>query len=455
MISRYIPNISHKSELLVELGVKQIAELFSDIPEEVKIKGLNLPRGKSEYEVEREVRTILKLNKPVGHGVLSFLGGGVYHHFTPAIVRAIVKRAELYTSYTPYQPELSQGLLQILFEFQSMLVELTGMDVANTSMYDGATALGEAALMACRVTHRKKFLVPEALHWEKRSVLKNYVKYGGVKLETVPYEKKTGKLDLNRLEALITPDTAGVYVETPNFFGVYETELDAVREIAKKALLVVGVNPLALAVIKPPGDYGADIVVGELQPFGVPMCFGGPHIGMFACKSEYVRNMPGRLIGVTLDSNGRRVYCMTLQTREQHIRRERATSNICTNHTLCAVAVAVYLAAMGWSGLIKVARRNIENAYYLARKINKIEGYEAPIFKSAHFNEFVLRAHAKLDKLLQGLLALGIEGGIRLDLHFPKLGNALLLATTETHTLEDLDKFLAALKLLSEAQNAY
>ncbi len=430
-------------EMLRALGLASVDDLFADIPAEVRVDGLSLPPGVSEQEVVDRVSAILRKNR-VGRDLPTFLGAGLYDHFVPAAVRAIVSRSEFYTSYTPYQAELSQGILQALFEYQSMICELTGMDGANTSMYDGSTALGEAALMAARITGKREIVLPRALHWERRQVLENYGRGPGLTYREVPYDRATGKVDLAALKDAVGPETAAVYIENPNFFGVFDDQVEEIRRIAP-SLLIVGVNPLSLAVTRAPGDYGADIVIGEGQPLGNPPQFGGPLLGVFACKEEYIRKVPGRVIGTTRDANGRRAFAMTLQSREQHIRREKAMSNICTNETLLAVASAAYMAILGANGLRRVAEENIERARGLAERISEIPGYTAPVFDAHHFNEFVVRSETAYARVHETLLREGLHGGLPLERHFPELGDAALFATTEVHRPEDYDRLAAAL----------
>src|SRR2546426_123028 len=381
---------SEEDAMLRAMGLKSIDELFADIPSSVRTRGLDLPKGMEEQDVVRHVTSILRKNQSA-ESMPTFLGAGLYDHFVPASVRAIASRSEFYTSYTPYQAEVSQGILQTLWEYQSFVCELTGMDAANTSMYDGSTALGEAALMAHRITGKKEIIIPRGLHWEKREVLKSYTAGPGMQVTDVEYNSETGTTDLDELRLAVGEDTAAVYVENPNFFGRFEEDLEEIRSIAP-SLLIVGANPLSLAVIKAPGDLGADIVIGEGQPLGNAVNFGGPLIGVFACKEEHVRKMPGRIIGLTKDAEGERAFCMTLQTREQHIRRERAMSNICTNETLMAVTSAAYIAVLGPSGLRRVALENVRRAKRLAERIDPLESFEAPAVPGAHFNEVGVRS---------------------------------------------------------------
>ncbi|MDI6917294.1 MAG: aminomethyl-transferring glycine dehydrogenase subunit GcvPA [Thermoplasmatales archaeon] len=438
----YIPNLEFKKEILKEIGIKSIDELFSDIPESVRTARLNLPDGKTEMEVKKEITGTLKKNKRT----LSFLGGGIYDSYIPSGVKAIIQRSEFYTSYTPYQPEVSQGMLQAMFEYQSMIAELTGMDAANASLYDWATSLAEAALMCMRITRKNEFVIPKNIHWEKKSVLRNYAKCAKLKIKEIGYDEKTGEINLDELKSTVNDNTAGVYVENPNFFGVFEENIAEIKNIVRKTLLVAGVNPLTLGIIKSPGEYGADVVVGEGQSLGSPMNFGGPLLGLFACKKEYVRQMPGRLIGMTKDSDGRMAFCMTLQTREQHIRREKAASNICTNESLCALSAVTYLSLLGSDGLEKIGKELVSKAKFLADEINQIPGFKAPLFNSCHFNEFIIKTEKDINRIHKRLLESGIDAGIILSQHFPELGDSMLCTVSETHSKEDMLRLINALK---------
>jgi len=431
--------------MLRDLGLSSVDELFEDIPAKVRIKGLPLAPGLSEQEVVRRVTAILQKNR-AADGMPTFLGAGLYDHFIPASVRAIASRSEFYTAYTPYQAELSQGILQSLFEYQSVMAELTGLDVVNTSMYDGSTALGEAALMAHRVTGKHEIIIPRGMHWERKAVLRTYLTGPGMTVREVPWEEKTGLLDLTALRSAVTDDTAAVYLENPGFFGTFDDRVDEIRALTK-GLLIVGVNPLALAVTKAPGDYGADIVVGEGQPLGNAVNFGGPLLGIFACRTSHVRKAPGRIIGMTKDAKGHRAFCMTLVTREQHIRREKAMSNICTNETLLAVAAAAYVAVLGGNGLKRVAAENVNRARRLMERIGRIPGFTAPAFDGYHFNEFVVRSKEDYGAVAARLLKDGVHGGLSLSEHYPGLGHAALFATTEVHTDEDQDRLVRALEV--------
>lgn len=435
--------------MLDELGIGSVEELFADIPDEVRIDDIPLPRGRSEMDVVRHVQKMLSDNL-TAEDAPCFLGGGYYHHFIPAAVNTIVSRSEFITSYTPYQAEISQGMLQSLFEYQSYIAELTAMDAVNSSNYDWSTALGEAATMCHRILPKKTFLVPEALSWDKRSVLKNYV--SGAKLNVVEYsyDPFTGEADLDSIRGKMNEDVCGIYAEVPNLFGIIDSQAPKIKQEFPDVPLVVGVNPLSLALVKPPGEYGADIVIGEGQPLGLPMNVGGPSLGIFACRMEHVRKMPGRLIGLTRDQDGRRAFCMTLQTREQHIRRGKATSNICTNEALLAVAVSAYLGMTGAKGLRSVARINMRKAAELMEMVDEVEGFDAPEFSGAHFNEFAIKTPVRPEKLNKLLLRHGIIGGLPLQRHVPRLADHMLLTATEMTSEEDMDRLISAFREVAQ-----
>ncbi len=418
--------------MLEAVGVSDISELFSDVPEDVRA-GLDLPGPMAEVDLHRHLEDLASLNTPVGP-LLSFLGGGVYDHHIPPAVMEIASRAEFLSAYTPYQPEMSQGMLQAIFEYQSLLARLLKMDVVNASMYDGATALGEAVRMAARISRGDVVHIPEAIAPWKVSVLHNYSDTAGISIEKVPYDRTMGTLDLDGV-----PEGGIMYVETPNYFGVIEDKLDAIRE--KVDVLIVGVNPISLGVLKAPGGYGADIVVAEGQPLGIPMGFGGPLLGVMASTKKHVRQMPGRLIAMTQNSDGNRAFTMTLQTREQHIRRHRATSNICTNHGLCAVMGTAYLSVVG-PGLVDIAERCLDNRALLEEQFKAV-GIE-PAFDGHHFNEFTVRLPMPFDEFSAEMLNRGVLPGI--DLDGSGLADHILVATTEKHTAADIERFGAALK---------
>ncbi|HDI53029.1 MAG TPA: aminomethyl-transferring glycine dehydrogenase subunit GcvPA [Candidatus Bathyarchaeota archaeon] len=453
MPHRYIPNsvAEIKEKMMEEMGIKSIEDLYADIPAEVRFEGkLRIPGPYTEQEVRRRVEALLGRNHRFR--CPPFLGGGVWPHYVPAVVDEIVSRAEFLTSYTPYQPEITQGMLQALFEYQSLICELTGMEVANSSMYDWATALGEAARMAGRLTRRSTILVPYLMSPNRLAVLRAYTEPVDMKVVQVDYDEATGLLDLEDLKEKLGDDTAAVYVENPSYLGFVEEGVDAIAEAAHDigALFIVGVDPISLGLLRPPGDYGADIVIGEGQPLGNHMSFGGPLLGIFACRGEprMIRQMPGRIIGMTTTLDGsERGFVMTLQTREQHIRRERATSNICTNQALCAVAAAVYLSLLGPNGLRELAELITSRAHYAMRRIGELTGVRAPIFSSYHFKEFTVSFEEKsVEEVHRGLLERGIHGGKSLVGEFPELGETALYCVTELHAKEDIDLLVSALE---------
>ena len=439
---RYIPNSpGERLAMLRDIGCERIEDLFSDLPEGLK---LNAPIGIgapiSEPELTEFFRAMASRNA-VGHD--SFLGGGAYSHFIPVIIEYLVSRSEFLTAYTPYQPELSQGTLQYIFEFQTMICQLTGMEVANASLYDGSTALAEAVLMADRVTKRNKYIVAESVHPQYREVIAAYTKNLGV---SVDYARsgEDGRLDLSSLH--VDGETAAVVVQSPNFFGSIEdlaTLADAAHQSG--ALLIVGISePLSLGILKPPGACGADIVVGEGQSFGIPASYGGPYLGLFATLEKYVRQMPGRLVGEAYDHSGNRGYVLTLSTREQHIKREKATSNICTNQGLFALMATIYLATMGRAGLKEVAEQNLQKAHYAAERIASIDGFGLK-FTAPFFNEFVVRTPRDASAIARKLDDRGIVAGLPLDVYYPDMRDALLVCVTETAKKEVIDRFAAEL----------
>ena len=437
-----------------EIGIEDIEELYADIPEKYKLKRkLNLPEGMPEFEVKKNVEKILSKNKTCDE-LSVFLGAGCWPHYVPAVVKEIVQRSELLTSYTPYQPEASQGMLQSLFEYQSMICELTGMEVANCSMYDWASALGEAARMASRLTKRNEILVPKIIHPERLATLHVYAEPAGITVKTVSYDEETGQLNLKDLKSKISEKTAAVYIENPSYLGFIETQVEeiAVETHSKGALFIVGVDPTSLGILKPPGEYDADIVVGEGQPLGNSMNFGGPLLGIFACHDDLkiVRQMPGRVIGMTTTKNGdREGFCMALQTREQHIRREKATSNICSNEALCAVASAVYMSLLGPEGFRELGETIMYKTNYAIHLSSQIKGIKAPVFKSPHFKEFTVNfddAGLKIEEVNKKLLNYGIHGGKDVSKEFPELGETALYCVTEIHSKEEIERLADALE---------
>jgi len=404
-------------DILNELGADDADQLFSDIPQRARTN-MDLPLGMDEIDLLELFKGASSKNMP-SVCTPSFLGGEFQGRHIPAAVQAITSRGELFTAYTSYQPEVSQGMLQALFEYQSMMAELTSMDVVNASLYDGSTGLGEALRLACRATRKKHFLIPSVLSSTKKKIARLYTTGLDASIEQYSYDldgssndgRPTGRIEIEKLLSKITPDTAAVYVEMPNALGVLDESLLDLKEQMGKTLLIVGVDPVSLVSIKPPGDYGADIVIGEGQPMGLPLGFGGPTLGILGVTKKLVRKMPGRVVGLTKDSQGNRAFCITLQTREQHIRREKATSNICTNEALCAVTAASYMATMGRKGLARLANILVERSHKLAHEIQGIPGFEAPAFDSPFFNSFSMRCPAPYNKVHQQLLRKGIQGG--------------------------------------------
>jgi glycine dehydrogenase subunit 1 len=431
---RFIPHSPADIEqMLAAIGVATIEDLFRDIPTALRASGaIDLPPGLSEQDVRAGLEALAARNRGVEH--LCFLGAGAYPHFVPAVVDNILQRAEFYSAYTPYQPEVSQGTLQAIFEFQTLIAMLFGLEVANASMYDGASATAEAVLMALRVQARKpRVIVARSLHPEYRQVVATYLQGAGeVELLEAPFGGD-GRIDRAWLGQHVDARTAAVVVGYPNFFGVVE-DLRTVHGIAAPhgALLVTATaEPLALAVVQPPGALGAEIAVGEGQSFGVPLSYGGPGVGLFATRAHHVRSMPGRLVGEAHDEGGRRGYVLTLATREQHIRRERATSNICTNHGLVALAATVYLSVLGKAGLRRLARLNLERAHHAAQRLCARARWQ-PVFSGPFFNEFAVRG-PDAAAALERAEAAGVLAGVPLGRWYPELDDALLVAVTELH----------------------
>jgi glycine dehydrogenase subunit 1 len=437
MLHRYLPMTEvDQKEMLDTIGVETIDELFSDIPEKVRFKGpLKIKEAKSESSLMKELTALASKNADLKSHT-SFLGAGVYDHYMPIIVDHVISRSEFYTAYTPYQPEISQGELQAIFEFQTMICELTGMDVANSSMYDGGTALAEAAVLSAGVTRRKKILISSAVHPESKDVVRTYAK--GQYIEVVEVPHNNGVTDLDELEKHLDDQVAAVLVQYPNFFGRIE-DLAKIEKLThgQKAMFVVSSNPLALGALTPPGEFGADIVAGDAQPFGIPSAFGGPHCGYFAVTQKLMRKVPGRLVGETTDENGKRGYVLTLQAREQHIRRDKATSNICSNQALNALAASVAMTALGKQGVKEMAWQNIQRTHYAKSQL-KASGVEIA-FEGPSFNEFVIKLNEDAEKLNQRLLTKGIIGGYHLGRSFEDLDQYMLLAVTELRTKEEID----------------
>jgi glycine dehydrogenase subunit 1 len=440
MSYRYLPMTElDKKSMLESVGVKRLAELFADIPENVRFKGpLNVESELAEPEIVKFMGSLANKNVNMKE-YTSFLGAGVYDHYIPSIVNHVISRSEFYTAYTPYQAELSQGELQAIFEYQTMICELTGMDVANSSMYDGITALAESALLSAGVTKKKKVIVSSAVHPEALSVLKAYAK--GPDLEVVEIDAKNGVTDIEQLKKEVDDETASVIVQYPNFYGQIESlkELESVTHESKKAMFVVSSNPLSLGMLTPPGEFGADIVVGDAQPFGIPSSFGGPHCGYFATTKKYMRKVPGRLVGQTKDENGERGFVLTLQAREQHIRRDKATSNICSNQALNALASSVAMSALGKNGIKETAWQNVQKAHY-AKKAFEKNGLTVA-FDGPFFNELVVRLSRPVKEMNKKLLEKGFIGGYDLGRDHSDLEGHMLVAVTELRTKDEIDAF--------------
>ena len=434
--------------MLEAIGLQSAEQLFDSIPHELRLqRALNTPAALSEIELLNKFERLGQRNPAAQR--ISFLGGGAYSHYIPTIVDHILSRSEFFTAYTPYQPEISQGTLQTIFEFQTLVCQLTGMDLANASMYDGSTALAEAVLMAERVTRRSKVISSAAVHPQYLEVVKTYVQHAGIDLELADFDEKTG-LTGKALADALDDQTAALVVQSPNFFGCIE-DLKALADAAhaKGALLIVAITEaMSLGLLQSPGACGADIVIAEGQSFGVPLSFGGPYVGLFATRDKYARQIPGRLVGEAYDKKGRRGFVLTLATREQHIRREKATSNICTNEGLIALAATVYLETMGKRGIQEAASQCLQKAAYAAKRIAGVNGFSLP-FTGHYFNEFVVRGPRNAVELLARLAKdKGIEGGIALSRFMPDREKDFLVCVTETNTREQIDSLVAALSAL-------
>jgi len=442
---RYLPmTVEDKKEMLSFLGIEDVNQLFADIPERIRFKGkLNIPEALSEPEVVRYFSTLAEKNVNSNTHAY-FLGAGIYDHYIPSTVDHVTRRSEFYTAYTPYQPEISQGELQAIFEFQTMICELTGMEVANSSMYDGPTALAEAGNLAVGGAKGKKVLVSKAVHPEARSILK--VTGKGQGYDVVEIDVTDGVTNLQALEKAVDEQTAAVIVQYPNFFGAIE-DLAAIEKIAHKhkGMFIVSSNPLSLGILQPPGAFGADIVVGDAQPFGIPMQLGGPTCGYFAVREKLMRKIPGRIVGQTTDQEGRRGFVLTLQAREQHIRREKATSNICSNQALMALAASVAMSALGKRGVQEMALLNVQKTQYAIKAISKLQGYEIP-FAIPVFNEFVVKVPGKVGDLNRALIGQKIVGGYDLGRDYPELEGHMLIAVTEIRTKEEIDSLVQGLE---------
>lgn len=442
----YIPlSDKDKKEMLAKVGVSSPEELFRSIPENLKLnRELNLPSSLTESELVHYFESIEKKNNYTEF--LSFLGAGAYNHFIPAIVDYLSSRGEFISPYTPYQPEVSQGTLQIIFEFQTLICQLTGMDVVNASLYDGASGAAEAVLMADRLRGKSKVLVARTLHPQYRRVIETYTRNLGIKVEEIRYTDR-GEVDFEDLEKHLDEQTTGVVFQSPNFLGIIEN----IRKISDLAhshqalSIVVVAEPVSLGLLEAPGHLGADIVTGEGQSFGIPLSFGGPYLGFMGCLEEFIRQFPGRIVGQTEDVEGKRGFVLTLSTREQHIRRERATSNICTNQALCALRATIFLETLGKNGLKELAWQNIQKAHYALKKLSQVKGIKRK-FNGNSFNEFVLEFSKGWTEVKKILMKKGIIGGLSLEKDYPELQNCVLFCVTEMFKKEEIDRLVSNLK---------
>ena len=445
----YIPNTQDdQQKMLQKIGVRSFDELIANIPQELQFQGeLDLPAPLSEFEVHQHLSELASKNKH-GDDLVCFLGGGAYDHFIPAVIKHLTSRSEFYTAYTPYQPEVSQGTLQTIYEFQTMICELTGMDVANASVYDGGSALAEAMLLAVGYTKRKTILVSGSVNPNYLEIIKTYSVGREIEIRTVDWSD--GITDLTKLKSELNDTVAAVIVQHPNFFGYLE-DVHHISELVHQAgaLLITSNDPISLAILEPPAVYGADIATGEGQALGNAISFGGPYLGLFATKKELVRLMPGRIVGRTVDKNNKSGFVLTLQTREQHIRREKATSNICTNQGLNALTATIYMALMGKNGLPHIAELCVQKSHYLYEKLLAIPQVE-PVFDGPFFKEFVIKINAAkpLSFYLDALISKGFLAGMDLKTFDDRLENILLVAVTEKRTRKELDTFCSALQEL-------
>lgn len=440
MSHRYIPlTEKDKQEMLQTIGAKSIGELFGDVPSDILLnRDLNIAEGEAETTLLRRLNRIASKNI-TKETHTSFLGAGVYDHYAPSVVDAMISRSEFYTAYTPYQPEISQGELQAIFEFQTLICELTDMDVANSSMYDGMTSFAEACILAFSQTKKNKIVVSKGLHYQALQVLHTYAKTRK-EFEVVEIDLDGTVTDLKKLEAAVGDETAAVAVQYPNFYGSIE-DLEKIQSFIedKKVLFIVYANPLALGLLTPPGSFGADIVVGDTQPFGIPAQFGGPHCGYFATTKKLMRKVPGRLVGQTQDDEGNRGFVLTLQAREQHIRRDKATSNICSNQALNALASSIAMSALGKQGIYDIAVQNIEHANYAKQQFIK-KGFE--VLDGTSFNEFVVKFDKPIQQVNEELVKYNIIGGFDLGVVSDDFKNHMLIAVTELRTKDEIDTFV-------------
>lgn len=441
----YIPNTDkERVDMLKAISVPCIDDLFQDIPEQIRMKNeLNIPKGLAELEVERIMTKLANKNQSFEKSTC-FLGAGMYDHYIPSVIKHLAGRSEFYTAYTPYQPEISQGTLQAVFEYQSMICNLTGMDISNSSMYDGATAAAEAVVMAVETTKRKQIIISETLHPDTKKVLNTYARFKGWKL--IEIEAVDGSTDIEKVKQALTKDVAAVIIQSPNFFGIIE-EIEGLEESvhANKSLLIMSVDPLSLGVLKNPRDLGADIAVGDGQSLGGNVNFGGPGLGFLNTTDKLMRKMPGRIVGETNDDRGNKGYVLTLQTREQHIRREKATSNICSDQTLMSIAAAVYLASIGKEGIKEIGAQCIKKSHYAMKALTASTKYK-PLFDKPFFKEFAIQSEVAVSTVNEKLIEQNIIGGYDLSKEYPKHKNAMLLCITEKRTKSEIDELVKVME---------
>lgn len=448
---RYIPNTDeNRKEMLDAIGVTSIDELFADVPSRYILnESLNLPPASGEWDLLQFLNSLASQNADFIK-TPSFLGGGAYRHFIPSVVPSLTSRSEFVTAYTPYQPEISQGTLQAIFEYQTMMTQMTGLPISNASLYDGAMATAESALLALRVSQKSRIAVSRALNPAYRATISTYCKNQNIEIIEIPVGLD-GLTSSENCEELIKQGTGCVVIQSPNYFGIIEDQTAFSSQLAGSAcqLVTVITEALSLGILKSPGECGADIACGDAQSFGLPLSFGGPYLGFLTCKEKFLRQVPGRLVGMTRDSEGRIGFVNTLSTREQHIRREKATSNICTNQALCAVTASVFLATMGPVGMRKLAELNMKKAHYLQKILESIPTCKLP-FSGRIFNEFVLRVPGKSSEFNEFMMTHGVFPGIDLSADFPELGPAILVCATETNTREQMDQYAKLVKMYCE-----
>lgn len=440
----YISNTQEdRLQMLKAIGINDgdIEKLFKDIPKNLRARSFNIPAGKSEYEVIQYIKRLANKNNT---NLISFLGAGYYDHFIPAAVDALVSRSEFYTAYTPYQPEASQGTLQAIYEYQSAISRLTDMEVANASLYDGGTAIFEAAMMAMRITGKNKIVTDSGLNPIHRKILYSYTGNLSIEFKEIPVVH--GQSDRNKVDEFIDDKTAAIILQNPNFFGAIDDYTDIIKKCHSiGAVAIMSVYPISLGILKTPGEMGADIVIGEGQSLGIPLSFGGPYLGFMATKKKYLRKMPGRLVGATLDTEGRRGFVLTLQTREQHIRREKATSNICSNEALCAMRALIYLCLLGKEGLKEVAELCLAKAEYAKNILENIKGIEVKRSSPA-FNEFTVKLPSPAEEIIRKMFDKGFIAGLPLGRYYNQMEDYILVAVTEKHSKQQIDQYVKALE---------